>query len=104
VIESLSPIALDPDHPLLKKPRSWKENSVIQELFFAAGPVVCEDIEADPRVNEQFREYFMPKGTKKFLAVPILAGGNVKGMITVSHPTDRTGRTEPAGCRFGRTK
>jgi PAS domain S-box-containing protein len=94
VIDSVSPIALDPDHPLMKKPLSWKENSVIQELFFAAGPVVCEDIEADPRVNDQFREYFMPKGTKKFLAVPILAGGNVKGMITVSHAERLPYRTE----------
>jgi hypothetical protein len=24
-----------------------------QELFFAAGPIVCEDIETDPRVNDQ---------------------------------------------------
>jgi signal transduction histidine kinase len=94
VIDSVSPIALDPNHPLMKKPLSWKENSVIQELFFAAGPVVCEDIEADRRVNDQFREYFMPKGTKKFLAVPILAGGKVKGMITVSHAERLPYRTE----------
>jgi GAF domain-containing protein len=56
---------------------------VIQEVFFAAGPIVCEDIETDARVNDQFREYFMPEGTKKFLAVPILVGGRVRGMITV---------------------
>src|SRR5260221_640330 len=78
----------------MKKPLSWKENSVIQELFFAAGPVVCEVIEAEARVNDQFREYFMPKGTKKFLAVPILAGGNGKGMITVSHAERLPYRTE----------
>jgi signal transduction histidine kinase len=36
----------------------------------------------------------MPKGTKKFLAVPILAGGNVKGMITVSHAERLPYRTE----------
>jgi PAS domain S-box-containing protein len=94
VIDSVSPTGLDPGIPLMKKPLSWKENSVIQELFFGAGPVVCEDIEADPRVNDQFREYFMPKGTKKFLAVPILAGGNVKGMITVSHAGRLPYRTE----------
>jgi signal transduction histidine kinase len=94
VIDSLSPIGLDPDQPLKKKPLSWKENSVIQELFFAAGPIVCEDIEADPRINDQFRDYFVPKGTKKFLAVPILAGGHVKGMITVSHAKRVPYRTE----------
>src|SRR3984893_12244177 len=97
VIDSVSPIALDPDHLVMKKPLSWKENSVSQELFFTAGPVVCEDIEADPRVNDQFREYFMPKGTKKFLAVPILAGGNVKGMITVSHAERLPYRAEEIG-------
>jgi PAS domain S-box-containing protein len=94
VIDSATLTGVDPNHPLMKKPLSWKENSVIQELFFAAGPVVCEDIEADPRVNDRFREYFMPKGTKKFLAVPILAGGNVKGMITVSHAERLPYRTE----------
>jgi signal transduction histidine kinase len=94
VVDSVSPVGFDPEHPLIQSPRSWKENPVIQELFFAAGPVVCEDIEADPRVNDQFREYFMPKGTKKFLAVPILAGGNVKGMITVSHAERLPYRTE----------
>jgi GAF domain-containing protein len=94
-IDSASLTGVDPDHPLMKKPLSWKENSVIQELFFAAGPVVCEDIEADPRVNDQFRDDFMPKGTKKFLAVPILAGGNVKGMITVSHAERLPYRTSP---------
>jgi signal transduction histidine kinase len=78
----------------MKKPLSWKENSLIQELFFAAGPVVCEDVEADPRMNDQFREYFMPKGTKKFLAVPILAGGQVKGMVTVRHAERAPYRTE----------
>jgi PAS domain S-box-containing protein len=94
VIDLVSPIGLDPEHPLMKQPLSCKENSVIQELFFTAGPVVCEDIEADPRINNQFREYFMPKGTKKFLAVPILESGNVKGMITVSHAERLPYRTE----------
>jgi PAS domain S-box-containing protein len=94
VIDLVSPIGLDSEHPLMKQPLSCKENSVIQELFFTAGPVVCEDIEADPRINNQFREYFMPKGTKKFLAVPILESGNVKGMITVSHAERLPYRTE----------
>ena len=74
VVDSVSPVGFDPEHPVIQSPRSWKENPVIQELFFAAGPIVCEDIETDPRVNDQFREYFMPKETKKFLAVPILVG------------------------------
>src|ERR1700719_1275736 len=94
VVDSVSPVELDPEHPLIQSPQSWKENPVIQELFFGAGPIVCEDIETDPRVSDRFREYFMPKGTKKFLAVPLLAGGNVKGMITVSHAERLPYRTE----------
>src|SRR6266446_4871012 len=97
VVESVSPVGFDPEHPLIQNPRSWKENPVIQELFFAAGPIVCEDIETDPRVNDQFREYFMPKGTKKFLAVPILVGGQVRGMITVRHGERAPYRTEEIG-------
>jgi GAF domain-containing protein len=79
VVDSVSPVGFDPEHPLIQSPRSWRENPLIQELFFAAGPIVCEDIETDPRVNDQFREYFMPKGTKKFLAVPILVGAQDHG-------------------------
>ena len=97
VVDSVSPAGLDPEHPLIQSPRSWKENPVIQELFFAAGPIVCEDIETDPRVNDQFREYFMPKETKKFLAVPILVGGQVRGMITVRHSERPPYRAEEIG-------
>src|SRR5271165_1011755 len=97
VVDSVSPVDLDPEHPLIQSPQSWKENPVIQELFFGAGPIVCEDIETDPRVNDQFREYFMPKGTKKFLAVPILVGGQVRGMITVRHAERAPYRTEESG-------
>jgi PAS domain S-box-containing protein len=97
VVDSVSPVDLDPQHPLIQNPQSWKENPVIQELFFGAGPIVCEDIETDPRVNDQFREYFMPKGTKKFLAVPLLVGGQVRGMITVRHAERVPYRTEEIG-------
>jgi len=97
VVDSVSPVGLDPEHPLIQNPQSWKENPVIQELFFGAGPIVCEDIEIDPRVNDQFREYFMPKGTKKFLAVPLLVGGQVRGMITVRHAERVPYRTEEIG-------
>jgi PAS domain S-box-containing protein len=97
VVDSVSPVDFDPEHPLIQNPRSWKEDPVIQELFFAASPIVCEDIETDPRVNDQFREYFIPKGTKKFLAVPILVGGQVRGMITVRHSERPPYRAEEIG-------
>jgi PAS domain S-box-containing protein len=97
VVDSVSPVGFDLEHPLIQNPLSWKENPMIQELFFAAGPIVCEDIETDPRMNDQFRQYFMPKGTKKFLAVPILVGGQVKGMITVRHGERGSYRTQEIG-------
>jgi len=96
VVDSVSQIGVDLHTPV-QNPRSWKEDPVIQELFFAAGPVVCEDVETDPRVNDQFRQYFMPKGTKKFLAVPILVGGKVRGIISVRHSNRAPYRTEEIG-------
>lgn len=85
VVEGANPAASDSDHPLMKDPLSWKTNPLIQELLFTAGPVVCDDIETDPRVSDEWREYFKTKSTKKFLAVPILIGGHVRGFITVRH-------------------
>jgi PAS domain S-box-containing protein len=77
--------APDPEHPFMKDPISWKQNPAIQELLFTAGPVVCEDIETDPRVNGEWREYLKRKGAKRFLAVPILVRGHVRGFVGIRH-------------------
>jgi PAS domain S-box-containing protein len=77
--------APDPEHPFMKDPMSWKQNPAIQELLFTAGPVVCEDIETDPRVNGAWREYLKRKGGKRFLAVPILVRGQVRGFVGIRH-------------------
>jgi signal transduction histidine kinase len=79
------PAAPDPQHPIMKDPLSWKQNEIIQELLFMAGPVVCEDLETDPRVKGEWRDYMIQKGAKRFLAVPILVGGQVRGFIGVRH-------------------
>src|SRR5438874_1631839 len=76
---------LEPEHPFTKDPLFWKDNPAIQELLFTAGPVVCEDIETDPRVNGEWREYLKRKGAKRFLAVPILVGGQVRGFVGIRH-------------------
>jgi PAS domain S-box-containing protein len=76
---------IDPEHPFMKDPSRWKRSRVLQELVFTRSPVICEDIETDPRVDSTAREYYKPKGLRKFLAVPLLAGGQVKGFITVRH-------------------
>ena len=75
----------DPEHPFMKDPSFWKQNHAIQELLFTAGPVVCEDVETDPRVTAEWRDYLKRKGAKRFLAVPILVGGQVRGFVGTRH-------------------
>jgi PAS domain S-box-containing protein len=77
--------APDPQHPFIKDPLFWNHNPAIQELLFTAGPVVCEDVETDPRITGGLRDYLKRKGTKRFLGVPILLGGQVRGFVGVRH-------------------
>src|SRR6478752_2285913 len=77
--------ALDPEHPFIKNPSLWKQNAIIGELLFTAGPVVCDDVETDPRINGEWGEYFKRIGAKRFLAVPILVGGQVRGFVGIRH-------------------
>src|SRR6266496_446690 len=86
--------AHDPEHPFMKDPMSWIHNPAIQELLFTAGPVVCEDIETDPRVNDEWREYLKRKGGKRFLAVPILVRGQVRGFVGIRHSDSASYRPE----------
>src|SRR5882724_3948954 len=87
-------VAPDPEHPLMKDPLFWKQNAVIQELLFTAGPVVCEDLETDPRIKAEWREYLKRKGAKRFLAVPLLVGGQVRGFVGIRHPDRAAYRPE----------
>jgi PAS domain S-box-containing protein len=84
----------DPEHPFMKDPLFWKQNHAIQELLFTAGPVVCEDVEADPRVTGEWRNYLKRKGAKRFLAVPILVGGQVRGFVGIRHSDRASYRPE----------
>ncbi|MEY2541216.1 MAG: hypothetical protein QOI22_818, partial [Verrucomicrobiota bacterium] len=77
--------APDPEHPFVKNPLFWKENAVIQELLFTGSPVVCDDVETDPRVSGDWGEYLKRNGTKRFLAVPLLVGGQVRGFVGIRH-------------------
>ena len=77
--------APDPEHPFIKNPLFWKENAVVQELLFTAGPVVCDDVETDPRVGGDWGEHLKRNGTKRFLAVPLLVSGQVKGFVGIRH-------------------
>src|SRR5438309_4186727 len=77
--------APDPEHPFIKNPLFWKENAVVQELLFTAGPVVCDDVVTDPRVSGDWGEHLKRNGTKRFLAVPLLVGGRVRGFVGIRH-------------------
>jgi signal transduction histidine kinase len=77
--------APDPEHPFIKNPLFWKENAVVQELLFTAGPVVCDDVDTDPRVTGDWGEHLKRNGTKRFLAVPLLVAGHVKGFVGIRH-------------------
>jgi PAS domain S-box-containing protein len=75
----------DPEHPFAKDPLFWKRNALVQELLFTAAPVVCDEWETDPRVDGEWAAYLKRRGTKRFLAVPILVSGQVRGYIGIRH-------------------
>jgi signal transduction histidine kinase len=75
----------DPEHPFIRDPLFWKQNPVVQELLFTAGPVVCDDVATDPRVTGEWVEHLKRDGTKRFLAVPLLVGGHVRGFVGIRH-------------------
>ena len=76
---------VDPEHPFIKNPPSWKEDPGLRELLFSGAPVACEDVENDPYISTELREYLKSGGTKKFLRIPTLVGGRVKGFIGIRH-------------------
>jgi signal transduction histidine kinase len=67
---------------------------IVQELLFTAGPVVCDDWETDPRVTGEWRDYLKRKGARKFMTVPILMGGKVRGFVAVRHADRASYRPE----------
>src|SRR5205809_634415 len=75
----------DPEHPFIKNPSSWKEDPGLRELFFSGAPVACEDIDHDPNISSALRDYLKSGGTRKFLRIPTLVGGRVKGFIGIRH-------------------
>jgi signal transduction histidine kinase len=76
---------VDPEHPFIKNPPSWKEDPGVRDVFFSGAPVACEDVENDPYISTELREYLKSEGTKKFLRIPTLVGGRVKGFIGIRH-------------------
>src|SRR5204862_1505667 len=87
-------VKLDAEHPFIRNPSSWKEDPGLRELFFSGVPVACEDIDRDPDISEELREYLKSGGTKRFLRIPTLVGGQVKGFIGIRHADRRPYRPE----------
>lgn len=85
VIEGDRQIASEPDHPFVKDRYAWKRSLQIQEMLFTKGPVVSDDIEHDPRIGADLREYLKKKGRKRFLAIPMFVLGDVRGFIGIQH-------------------
>ena len=76
--------AADSEHPFIKHPRSWKDAPALAEMFSTGVPAVVE-AEDNLQVSQALRDYFRSTGTKKFLAIPTLMGGDVKGFIGIRH-------------------
>jgi signal transduction histidine kinase len=72
-------------HPFVRDPTLWKQNQVLEDVLFTGAPTIFEDIQTDPRMPVAYREYLKRIGAKKGVGVPILAGGKVKGVITIRH-------------------
>ncbi len=77
--------AMESSHPFITHPTSWKENEGLHEMIFTGVPQSYENLETNPRISEGIRAYFRANGTKRFLTIPTLVGGRVKGFIGIRH-------------------
>lgn len=93
-MEGENQVPEDPEHPFAKDPYAWKTVGFWQEMLFTGGPIVCEEIEEDARLSEEMRAYLTRKGTRKFLIVPVLVTGEVRGFIGIHHPARDPYRAE----------
>lgn len=85
VIEDDRQVALHSDHPFADNPIAWRNRPLFQELLFTKSPVVVDDIEADARLEPEFREYLKRHRCQRFMAVPMFVSGNLRGFIGIHH-------------------
>jgi signal transduction histidine kinase/DNA-binding response OmpR family regulator len=72
-------------HPFVRDGRSWKQSPRVRHMLVTGVPAASEDIENDPQLSAGLREYFSGSRTKKFLMIPTLIKGRVKGFIGIRH-------------------
>jgi signal transduction histidine kinase len=84
-IEDEQQVLPDLRDPFVKDPQGWKTNRLIQEMLLTRAPVVCDDIEHDSRIGAEFRRYLADRGCEKFLILPVLVLGEVRGFVGIQH-------------------
>jgi PAS domain S-box-containing protein len=84
-IEAEQQVALDPEHPFVRDPQAWKRSILVREMLVAKGPLVCDDVEHDPRISADLREYLVNRGCRQFVVVPMFVSGEVRGFIDIQH-------------------
>lgn len=84
-VKGSEPDPPDPEHPFINDPHSWNGDAGLEELFSTGVAVACEDIDTDLRVPSSLRTYLKAQGTRKFLRLPAIVAGEVKGFVTIRH-------------------
>jgi PAS domain S-box-containing protein len=84
-IEGEQQVAPDPRHPFVRDLQAWKRSILVREMLVTKAPAVCDDIEHDPRISADLREYLVNRGCRKFLVVPMFVSGEVRGFIGIQH-------------------
>lgn len=63
--------------------RAYRQEDVAGFLELADdGVIVCNDVEADPRLDEKLRNILRAAGTRSFISVPLLYGEDTRLMIS----------------------
>jgi PAS domain S-box-containing protein len=95
IIEKGQQVPSHQDHPFVKDPHAWKRlPAFFHEMQFTKSPLVFDDIEHDSRISPELREYMTTRGCKKFMAVPMLVSGDLRGFIGIQHAEKGTYRVE----------
>jgi PAS domain S-box-containing protein len=95
IIEKGQEVPPHSDHPFVKDPHAWKKlPAFFHEMLLTKSPLVFDDIERDSRISPELREYMTTRGCKKFMAVPMLVSGDLRGFIGIQHVEKGTYRGE----------
>ena len=95
LIEDGQQLSPHEDHPFVRDAHRWKKDGAfVQEMLFTKAPLVFDDINNDSRIDPDLREYFIRRGAKKFLTVPMFVAGEFSGFIGIHHAEEGAYRTD----------